>query len=236
MQIPSLRSLAILACFLAASAGATSEHQYGKGEYAIIRHGLAPNRQMSLASHGPGKNNDDDFHVWLMSEPAHRKIVRLDDISSENNLDTDPDAYHAFWSRDSRHVGVAFRRDRHEVQFNLYGIENRKARLLTGPDLFREVNHREVRQEDDQRQFNAMVEWHGRDRFTLKEFRSFVAEDDSLAKLFGKYGRVAEKLPDDKLFIQFYVNAECEIESGGKYRIVRIEPGNPKDVESWWDQ
>ena len=75
-------------------AQATSNHHYAKDEYAVIRNGLAPSKQLSLASHGGGELGDDDFHVWLMAEPAHKKIVALPDIGSENNLDTDPDAYH----------------------------------------------------------------------------------------------------------------------------------------------
>ena len=79
--------LAIAACLALAPAGATSNHEYAKGEYAVIRDGLAPNKQLSLASHGDGELGDDHFHVWLMSEPAHRKLVALDDISDDNNLD-----------------------------------------------------------------------------------------------------------------------------------------------------
>lgn len=236
MQILRLGSLAILACLVAAPAGATSEHQYGKNEYAVIRHGLAPNRELSLASHGAGELGDDDFHVWLMAEPAHRKVVALDDIASDNNLDSDPDAYHAFWSKDSSRVAVAFRRSRHEVQLNLYRVQGRRIHLLSGPDLFREVAHRDVDEDDDMRQLNAMVEWRDGNRFALKQARSFVAAGDSLAKLLGAYGRVAEKLPDGKLFIEFFVNAECEIVPGNRYKVIAIAPGDPGDVETWWDQ
>ena len=70
----------------------------------------------------------------------------------------------------------------------------------------------------------------------LREFRSFVADDDSLAKLFGAHGRVAEKLPEGKLLIEFFVNAECEIVPGDRYRVISIAPGNPKDAESWGEQ
>lgn len=165
-----------------------------KNEYPVIRHGLAPNKQHSLASHGAGENNDDAFHVWLMAEPGHRRIATLDDISADNNLDNAPDAYHAFWSEDSRRVGVAFRGDRHEVTLNLYRVENSGAHLITGPSLFKEVTSRNVKSEDGLRQLNAIVEWHGGNRFLLRERRSFVADDDSLAGLFGRFGRVADKL------------------------------------------
>src|ERR1700710_1762098 len=109
---------AILA-LAAAPACATDTHDYAHGEYAIIRGGLAPDGQKSLATHGDGEGGADHFHVWLMSEPAHRKIVALDGIGSDNNLDTGPDAYRAVWSADSRHVAVSFRSGRHIAELNL---------------------------------------------------------------------------------------------------------------------
>ena len=51
-----LRIFSILTTFLALAvcpAGATDSHDYAKDEYAIIRDGLAPNKQMSLASMAP---------------------------------------------------------------------------------------------------------------------------------------------------------------------------------------
>ncbi len=236
MRIPLPTSLAIAAGLALMPAHATSNHQYGKDEYSIIRHGLAPDRQLSLASHGEGEYGDGNFHVWLMAEPAHRKIMALDNISEENNLDTAPDAYHAFWSKDSRRVAVTFRRERHQAQLNLYRVENRRAHLLGGPDLFKEVTHRDVTDEDDMRLYDAMVEWHEGNRFMLKEYRSFVVADDALAKLLGAYGHVAEKLPEGKLYVEFSVNAECENVPGDRYKIISISPGDPKDSETWWDQ
>ena len=66
----------------AAPVRATSEHDYSSGEYAIIRDGLSPDRLMSLAAHGDGEGGHGNFHVWLMAEPAHRKIMMLDDIAT----------------------------------------------------------------------------------------------------------------------------------------------------------
>src|SRR5262249_52367850 len=100
-------SLLIAAC-LAAPAGATDVHNYGKTEYLTIRGGLAPNKQVALAAHGgDDQGNGDPFRVWLMAEPGHRKLVKLDHTGDDNILDTGPDSYHAFWSPDSRRVGVA---------------------------------------------------------------------------------------------------------------------------------
>jgi hypothetical protein len=235
MEFPLQKYLAVAVCLVLATvpARATSNHQYAKGEYGIIRGGLAPNKQVSLASRGEGELGDEDFHVWLMAEPAHRKIVKLDDISSDNNLDTDPEAYHASWSKDSRHVGVAFRSSRHEVTLNLYNVEGRRISLIAGPDLFKEVAHRDVTDSDDLRQRIAIVEWHAGSGFLLKEFRSFVVSDDSLAKLLGSYGRVAEKMDDGKLLVQFFVEAECELLPSNRFRIVGLRPGKPGDSETW---
>jgi hypothetical protein len=236
MKLPRRAVIAILVCLVAAPAGATSVRDYKKNEYLVIRNGLAPSKQLSLAAHGDGENNDDAFHIWLMAEPRHRKLMPLEGVSAENNLDTAPDAYHAIWSQDSRHVGVAFRSGRHEVTLNLYTVDSRHARLLGGPDLFREVTGRDVGDEDGQRLVNAMVEWHSGNRFTLKELRSFVAADDGLAKLFGAYGRVTEKLDDGRLVTQFFIEAECELLPNDRYRIVNRKPGRPEDAETWWQR
>ena len=140
-QMQSSRALwSILASLLAlaaAPARATDSHDYAKDEYAIIRDGLAPDKRVSLASHADpeaeGYGQGHNFHVWLMAEPAHRKIAPLDDIGSSNNLDTGPHAYRALWSADSRRVAVSFRSDRHALELNLYNIESRRAHLILVP-------------------------------------------------------------------------------------------------------
>src|ERR1700743_3062451 len=159
------------AAFAAPASHATSNHKYAKGEYATIYHGLAPNKKMSLASHGTGDLGDEDFHVWLMSEPGHRRIMALPDISSDNNLDTAPDAYHAFWSPDARYVAVIFRTDRHELGLNLYSIENGRAQPIPAPNLFKEVTRREVADADDRHELSFTIEWSRDGHFLLKEYQ-----------------------------------------------------------------
>lgn len=235
MKALLLRYCVIATCLAAAGvpARATSNHQYAKDEYGIIRDGLAPGKPLSLASHGEGDLGDQDFHVWLMAEPAHRRIAKLDAISGDNNLDTDPGAYHAFWSKDSRHVGVAFRSSRHEITLNLYRIEDRRAHLIAGPSLFKEVTRREVTDADDLRVRNSIVEWHDGNRFLFREHLSFVAEDDRLAKLLGSYGRVTEKLDGGKLVVEFDADAECELLRGDRTRVIDLKPGKPGDGDDW---
>jgi hypothetical protein len=235
MRIPLLISLAIAAGLALMPARATSEYVYGKDEYVTIRHGLAPNKQLSLASHGQGEYGGEDFHVWLMTEPAHRRIVLLNGISSHNILDTAADAFNAFWSQDSRHVGVAHRYDRHEVALDLYRIEGGHAHRIVSPSLFKEVTSRDVTEDDDLRVNDAIVEWHGGNRFRLREFRSFVVSDDHLLKLLGAYGSVAEKMDDGRLQIEFFANAECELLPGDRIRVIDLKPGKHGDADNWWD-
>ena len=156
--------LSVLAAFFAfdlAPARATDEHTYGKDEYAVIRNGLSPDKKMSLASHGNGDGGNENFHVWLMAEPTHRKLMRLPGIGPDGILDTGPNAYHAFWSADSQHVAVTYRRERHVVELNLYEVEGRRARLMSDPSLFKDVTSRETARGDDVRRSVPEFEWKG---------------------------------------------------------------------------
>ena len=117
---------------------------------------------------------------------------------------------------------------------DLYLIDGRRAHRITGPSLFKEVTSREATDDDGLRQRNAIVEWKSGNRFVLREFKSFVAADDSLMKLLGKYGSIAEKMEDGQLFIQFIASAECELLPGNRYRVIDLTPGKPGDADDWW--
>jgi hypothetical protein len=209
----------------AAPVGATDSHDYAKNEYAIIRDGLAPDRKMSLASHAEGEGGVANFHVWLMAEPAHRKIAPLDGIGSDNNLDTGPNAYRAAWSKDSRRVAVTFRSNRHVVELNLYSIESRRARLISGPSLFREVAGRDVDPQEDMRRSVPEIAWQGPDRFRLRERRLFLTSDDGFARLLGSYGKVTDKFDDGRMAVEFSAEADGVLIPGNRYRIVDLRVG-----------
>jgi len=208
----------------AAPVRATSEYDYASAEYAIIRDGLSPDKLMSLAAHGDGEGGHEKFHVWLMAEPAHRRIMPLDDISSDNNLDTAPDAYHGQWSADSRHVAVGFRFDRHQVQLNIYNIENRRAHLVGGTSLFKEVTSRNIAEDDDVRRSVPDIEWKGPRRFVLRENRLFKTADPGFVRMLGRYGKVMDKL-DDGHMIEFAAEADCVLLPGNRYRVVDLRVG-----------
>ena len=224
---------AALLAFAAAPARATDSYDYARDEYAVIRDGLAPDRQVSLAAHGDGEGGSANFHIWLMAEPAHRELAPLDGIGSDNNLDTGPGAYRAAWSRDSRRVAVSFRSDRHVLALNLYRVENRRAYLFSGPGLFREVTGRDVGADDDLRRSVPDIIWHGGNRFVLREHRLFLTTDPGLARRLGDYGRVTNRLEEGRLMVEFSVEADCMLMPGNRYRIVDLRAGKLIGSGSW---
>jgi hypothetical protein len=216
---------AALAVLAVAPAWATDTHDYAKDEYAIIRDGLSPDRQLSLATHGDGEGGSENFHVWLMAEPAHRKIMTLDGIGSNNNLDTGPNAYHAFWSADSRHVAVWFRSDRHAAELNLYNVEGRRAHPIAGPSLFRDASGRDVGGTDDVRESLPDIAWLGSKRFMLKQHLLLMTKDAGFAQRLGAYGKVTDKTDDGRIFVAFSAEADCLLLPGNRYRIVDLRAG-----------
>jgi hypothetical protein len=220
--------LTALATFLALGltpACATDEHTYGKDEYAVIRDGLAPNKRRSLASHGDGEGGSENFHVWLMAEPLHRKLVQLDDIGSDNNLDTGPNAYRAVWAPDSHHVAVNFRSDRHVLELNLYSVENGRAHSISGPSLFRDVTSRNVGADERFGHRVSTIEWTGVRRFRLREHHLFLTSRTGFTRLLGAYGKLTQKLDDGRLMVEFSAEADCVLISGHRYRIVDLGVG-----------
>ena len=217
--------LAALLAFGPAPARATDSHDYGKDEYAIIHDGMAPNKRLSLAAYGDGDGGSENFHVWLMAEPAHRKILPLGNIGSDNNLDTGPNAYHAQWRADSRAVAVLFRHGRHEVQLNLYRIEGNRAHLVQGPSLFRQVTGRDVGNGDDMRRSVPEMDWKGFDRFVLREHQLFKVADAAFARRLGAYGKVGDRLDDGASMVEFSAEADCVLVPGNRYRILGLRVG-----------
>jgi hypothetical protein len=221
--------LAAILALAVTPARATDEHDYARDEYAIIRDGLAPSKQMSLASHADpesdGHGIGHNFHVWLMAEPAHRKLARLPGIGPKAFLDTGPNAYRAFWSADSRHVAVNFRSDRHVLELNLYAIEGRRARLISGPSLFKDVTSRDVGRDDSSWRSVAWITWTGPRRFVLRENRLFQPSDPGFARMLGSWGKVTGKLVDGRELIEFAAEADCVLVAGNRYRIVDLRVG-----------
>jgi hypothetical protein len=198
---------------------------------------MAPSKTLSIAAHGGGEDGGDAFHVWLMAEPAHKRLTILDNMlcTSEGEsgpcLDTGADAYTAVWSPDSRHVAVTFRTNRHTLRLNVYAIEGRRAMLLRGPSLFREVAGREIRGEhdddfDDYRMRIFELTWHGPSRFLIKERRLFQTGDAGFAGRLGRYVKELKVRTDDQQrLVGFSAEGECVLLPGSRYKVIDLKPG-----------
>jgi hypothetical protein len=211
-------------------ARATTEYEYAKGEDVVIDSGLAPNGRLSLASHGEGASGNEQFHIYLMAEPVHRRIAVLDDIASKDILDSGPTAFSAGWAPDSRHAAVAFRTDRHVMITMLYRIERGRAIGIGGPSLFKDVTNRDMHaRDDDERAGVTRLSWLGPRRFLLTENHLFVTSSPNLLRSLGRYGKQGGDAGDKRSFVKFSAQAVCEIVGRNRYRIVDLKPGDFDD-------
>jgi hypothetical protein len=229
--MPHRRAILALLLTLAASpALATAEHKYGKGEYAIILGGKAPNGKLSVAAHGEGDAGSENFRLSLMTEPGHRKLMTLPDVNDDNILDSAPDAFHATWSADSRVVAVSFRSERHIVTLNIYAVDGRLAKLLDGPDLFRDVTGRNAGSDNelDMRTSVPAFTWLAPRRFHLTDYRVFGADDTKLADKLGPLGK-ATKRDGGGNTIEFSAEADGELLPDGTIRMDKPKPGKFED-------
>lgn len=190
---------------------------------------MAPNGHLSLASHGEGEFGSDNFYVYLMAEPAHRRITALDGIT--NNLDSGPAAFRAAWAPDSRHVSIAYRIERHVTAISLYRIERSRAIEIVGPALFKEVTSRDVDDSVDHENSSfTSLSWLSPRRFVLKEDHLFIDAPPSLLRSLGRFGKQEnEQVYEKRIFFKFSAVAICEIVGGSHYRIVDLKPGAFED-------
>ncbi|WP_456620057.1 hypothetical protein [Bradyrhizobium sp. P5_C12] len=224
--------LALLLTFALSPAFATAEHKYAKGEYAIIQDGRAPNRKLSIAAHGEGETGSEKFRIYLMAEPGHRRLMALDNVNDDNILDSAPGAFHAAWSADSRYVAVSFRSERHIVTLNLYAIEGGRARLIDGPDLFRDATGRTVqlKEDGDMRTSVPALTWQSPRRFHLTDYRVFVLDDTALADKLGPLGKTTKRDGGGNT-IQFSAEADGELLPDGRIRMGKPQAGKFEELE-----
>jgi hypothetical protein len=223
----SSRRLALAAWFCIAAIGspaqATSNYAYAKDEYVTIANGAAPNHRYAVAAHGSGELGDVDFHLYLMAEPGHRVIGPLEEV--KDILDTGPTAYTAEWSADSRHVALLYRSDRHITAMNLYRIEHGRAYPISGPTPLPAIVGRFALPDLDVRSRSFELKWLGPKRFILKEKGIMKTESKDVVRKLGPFARPDPSMPDSSDFVEFSAQAECELVSADKYRIVELKPG-----------
>lgn len=231
----------LLAVF-AAKLHATSEYDYKRGEFLVIKDGTSPDKKFSIVS---GENQKGQFGVYLMDAPTKKIIGRLEEVATD--LDTAPDAYYAHWSPDSKHVGISSRSDRHMLENVIYRIENRRAYLVSTPELrcvavpdfcklLKELGDVPDRNADDSdskvRQYqnaSEIVKWISPTRFVVSEESQLRIKTGDPTATLGKYGEVEREETDSNkggagYYVDFDAEGECELLPGDKSQVVSTHP------------
>jgi hypothetical protein len=200
--------------------GATAVHAYKKNEYPVIVAGAAPNKQLSITSHGGGELGDINFHLYLTAEPAHKIIATVPSVGPHDILDSAPGAFYAAWSADSRHVAVQFRGGRHVDAMRLYEIRDRQPHLLSGPGLLATVTKNAAISAGDYDVRSSLIAltWLSPARFTLEERGLLFSNSPALGRKLAKFGRPnaeAEEAEPGRYFVNFSAQAAGELVPGG---------------------
>lgn len=222
----------LLNVLLAAPANATANYTYKKNEYVTVNGGLAPNKAYSIATSGEGDLGYDNFQVYLMREPGHKKVGPLTEIGEI--LDTAAYAYSARWSPDGNYVAILYRLDRRVIALKIYKIANGRAYILTGSTplqaagLIAELpTSTDESGQPEQRMRNLTLNWTGPKSFKLSEVgRIWVAPQTAVS--LAKYGIINSNpeetnAPAALHEVQYKMTADCEIASGDTYRVTAVE-------------
>jgi len=236
-------AIGCLAIALAGKLGATSEYDYKRGEFLVVKGGKSPDKKFAIVS---GENNKGNFGVYLMDAPTRKMIGQLEEVATD--LDTAPDAYYAHWSPDSKHVAISSRSDRHMLQNVIYRIENRRAYLVETPELrchavpdfcqlMKELGG--LPKPDSEAEgwkvrmttwTSEIIKWISPTRFVVREESQFQVKTRDPTASLGKYGEVEKEKDDDaaatggSYFAWFDAEGECELLPGDKSQVVSTHP------------
>jgi hypothetical protein len=235
--------IAALAIGFVAKLDATSEYDYKRGEYLVVKDGKSPDKKFSIVS---GENQKGEFGVYLMDAPTKKLIGKLEEVATD--LDTAPDAYYAHWAPDSKHVAISSRSDRHMLEDVIYRIENRRAYIVQTPELrchavpdfckllkdLGDVPDRDADDSDSKVRQNSnaseIMKWTSPTRFSVSEESQFQIRTRDPSSTVGKYGEV-EKENDDSAdspggvyHVWFEAEGECELLPGDKSQVVSTHP------------
>jgi hypothetical protein len=218
-------------------ARATAEHDYKPNEYVIVDHGRAPNGQLAIAAHGEGEGGRDNFHLWLMAEPAHRRLSTLPQIGSDDILDSAAKAFYARWAPDSGHVAILFRPSRHDIIMVLYAVGGRPPNIVSGPSLLDAVMKGAPHALDDDNRLTEWtdISWTSPTTFAIKEHRLYRTTDGRVRPLgaFARQSREthtvdAKGQPIYEFWLEFSAEATGEL-IGDRYRVRDLKPGKFED-------
>jgi len=223
-----------LAAFAATAAHATAEYDYKANERLIIDGGLAPNKKLAISA---GLAGGKGPFFFLTSEPTHKVVTQLRGGGIEIRLDTAPDALHAIWAADSKHVAVICRTDRHELAMWLFAVDSRRADIVAGPDVLDLLLKGKGLTMDDYstRLHTVEITWQDERKFHLSQQWLFNSPDRKLAQALGPY---AKESPNDTYkstgedgkpvtwtFVDIDTEADCELAPGNRYRVLATKPG-----------
>jgi len=225
--------------------GATDSYDYKPGELPVINGGTSPNKKFSIVS---GENKAGEFGVYLRDARTKKLIGQLEEVAID--LDSAPDAFHAHWAPDSKHVGVSSRADRHLTRNVIYRIENRRAYAVETPQLLcyavpefcrlqQELGDAvtldrqdyydvpwKVRQNEN---YSEIVKWISPTRFVVSEESQWQVKERDPSATLGQYGEVEKSEHEreesaDLYFVWFDAEGECELLPSDKARVLSTHP------------
>ena len=206
------RAVITLSLAFVAHAGATATYDYKLGEFLVIDVRTSPDKMFSIVS---GENKAGEFGVYLRDVQIKKLIGQLEEVAT--GLNSAPDAFHAHWAPDSKHVGITSRADRHWADNAIYRIENRRAYPVKTPKLLyqavpefcqltKELGGALISDEiyadygtpkpwkaRQNSSYSAIVKWISPTRFVVNEEVQFQVKDRDPIAALDKY-REVEKL------------------------------------------
>ena len=210
--------IALLFALVATAGAAPMDYDYKPGEFLVIKSGESPDKTFSIVS---GEDKAGEFGVYLMDAKTKAVLGRLEEI--ETSWGTAPEGYGAYWSPDSKHVGITSKGDRRWSVNVIYRIENKRAYLIETPRLLchavpdfcqltKELGgapaEYDLQTADgvhmawkarQMSSYSWIVKWISPTRFTISEEANFQVKDRDPAAALGKYGEVekfARKIDD----------------------------------------
>ena len=241
------RAAVALSLAFAAYAGATATYDYKPGEFLVIDGGTSPDKKFSIVT---GENKAGEFGVYLRDAQTKKLIGQLEEVAT--GLDSAPDAYHAHWAPDSKHVGITSRADRHWADNAIYRIENRRAYPVKTPELLCHavpefcqlttelggaLTSDEIYAGSDtpkpwkarqNSSYSAIVKWISPTRFVVSEESQWQIKERDPSATLGQYGEAEKEDERDESTALYHVwfDAEgvCEVLPNDQSQVLNTHP------------
>jgi hypothetical protein len=238
------RAAVALSLAFVAYAGATATYDYKPGQFLVIKGGTSPDKKFWIVA---GETKSGDFGVYLKDAQTKKLIGKLEEVATD--LDSAPDAYHAHWALDSKHVGVSSRADRHLTRNIIYRIENRRAYGIETPQLMchavpdfcglqKELGGALTLDRDDyydrpwkvrqNESFSEITKWISPTRFMISEESQWQVRERDPSATLGQYGEAEKEDESDESAALYHVwfgaEGECELLPSDKARVLSTHP------------